>query len=240
MRTTFKENVGELVKGNGAAFTDLLNSLRAARHPIASVGDTTTLNLVEGGVIPDLSVIDLGTRRGLLESRDRDRMERFLSHGDVVMVRNPQGEITTELWDTIREFYGNFHSRVLSDDVDCAEATAVGNGVGNRVGNGEDVDTAREKPEGDRKPDQTEYNKFKIGRPGRMGTTPLIIRIEGEEDLASLPCIYFANKGGHVLYGLPDMGLVHIQVDEKHRTIVRDALMNMEALYEPHNNESDR
>ena len=73
-----------------------------------------------------------------------------------------------------------------------------------------------------------------------MGTTPLIIRIEGEEDLASLPCIYFANKGGHVLYGLPDMGLVHIQVDEKHRTIVRDALMNMEALYEPHNNESDR
>lgn len=72
-----------------------------------------------------------------------------------------------------------------------------------------------------------------------MATTPKIIRIDGEEDLASLACVYFATQGGHVLYGLPDKGLIHIQVQEDHRTIVRDALIKMEALYEPLSNKSD-
>ena len=171
----------------------------------------------------------------MLDPSDLERLERFLSHGEVVVIRNPQEEITTELWDAIHGFYRDFHFRVLSDDVDRGAVMAVETRVENR----KNVDAVHEKPGRDRELSQTEYNKFKIGRPGRMGTTPLIIRIEGEEDLASLPCIYFAVKGGHVLYGLPDMGLVHIQVNEKHRTIVRDALMKMEALYEPHNNESN-
>lgn len=73
-----------------------------------------------------------------------------------------------------------------------------------------------------------------------MSATPKIIRIEGEEDLASLPCIHFATRGGHVLYGLPDRGLIHIPVSEDYREVVRNALITMEASYEHIDNQSDR
>jgi len=73
------------------------------------------------------------------------------------------------------------------------------------------------------------YKKFKIRKLERGATVPLILRVHGEEDLASLPCIYLSPDGGHVCYGLPEKGLVHIQVNERHRLTVRDVLKRMEA-----------
>jgi uncharacterized protein (UPF0218 family) len=151
--------------------------------PIVCIGDTTTINMFHAGVIPDLAIIDFGTRRGDLGDGDMKRMHEILAMETVrvVEVENPAEWITKELWESIREFFTHY------------------------------------------------YNKFKIGRPERKGTTPLFIRVNGEEDLASLPCVHFAEQGGHILYGLPDKGLIHIQVDTTHRTIVRDALLEMEA-----------
>ncbi len=73
------------------------------------------------------------------------------------------------------------------------------------------------------------YKKFKITKLEREATVPLILRIHGEEDMASLPCIYLSPEGGHVCYGLPEKGLVHIEVNERHRLTVRDVLKRMEA-----------
>jgi len=197
--------VGDLITDDD--FSKLITSLQSTEHSVVAVGDTTTLNLVKAGLIPDLSIIDLGTRRGRLAAEDIQDMEHFTAKARILDINNPREEITTELWNAVRDFYSEFHS-------------------------------SPEDPQSDEHL-ESNHNKFKILRPGRMGTTPLIIRIEGEEDLASLPCVYFATDGGHVMYGLPDVGLIHIQVDETQRTIVRDALRKMEALYEPHNNQSN-
>ena len=186
LRTTLKEGIGTLITDSD--FAGLCGLLNETNFPIAAVGDTTTLRLIGHGVTPDLSIVDLGTRRGVLNSRDMGEMESILSSGNVVEIKNPPAVLTKGLWEVIRDF----------------------------------------------------YKKFKIRRPERMGTAPLIIRVFGEEDLAALPCIYFSQAGGHVLYGLPDKGLVHVQVNETHKIIVCDALRKMEAMNGPQGNQSDR
>lgn len=53
------------------------------------------------------------------------------------------------------------------------------------------------------------------------------IEVEGEEDLATLPCIFLAQDGTQVAYGLPDQGLVLVNVDEKSKEKVRRILERM-------------
>lgn len=58
-----------------------------------------------------------------------------------------------------------------------------------------------------------------------------VIYVEGEEDLATLPCILEANFGDAVLYGQPDEGIVFINVNEesKQKTAMFIRLMEMES-----------
>ncbi|MFQ5885478.1 MAG: GTP-dependent dephospho-CoA kinase family protein [Thermoplasmata archaeon] len=53
------------------------------------------------------------------------------------------------------------------------------------------------------------------------------IEVEGEEDLATLPCIFLAQNGAQVAYGLPDKGLVLVNVDERSREKVKRILERM-------------
>lgn len=70
-------------------------------------------------------------------------------------------------------------------------------------------------------------NVFKARNPPGMITSDLwnkiheaievdgsVVLIEGEEDLAVLPCVLEADWGTVVLYGQPDEGIVFIKVDE--------------------------
>lgn len=57
------------------------------------------------------------------------------------------------------------------------------------------------------------------------GEKKVLIVIKGEEDLASLPAILFAPEGVTIIYGLPDKGIVLIDVTEKEKNLVRKALM---------------
>lgn len=56
------------------------------------------------------------------------------------------------------------------------------------------------------------------------------IRVRGEEDLASLACIFFAKKGAVVMYGLRNKGVAVITVDQKIRNNVIDILKRMQHL----------
>ncbi len=53
------------------------------------------------------------------------------------------------------------------------------------------------------------------------------IEIEGEEDLATLPCISLAVDGSQVAYGLPDQGLVLVEVNDESKNRVRRILERM-------------
>ncbi|HSX40588.1 MAG TPA: pantetheine-phosphate adenylyltransferase [Candidatus Saccharimonadales bacterium] len=46
-------------------------------------------------------------------------------------------------------------------------------------------------------------------------TYPLIVKINGEEDLAVLPVILAAPLGTTILYGQPNVGMVHVEVNEE-------------------------
>ncbi|TET90794.1 MAG: DUF359 domain-containing protein [Methanomassiliicoccales archaeon] len=53
------------------------------------------------------------------------------------------------------------------------------------------------------------------------------IEVEGEEDLATLPCIFLAQNGSQVAYGLPDQGVVLVNVDEASKEKVKRILERM-------------
>ena len=55
-------------------------------------------------------------------------------------------------------------------------------------------------------------------------TEPVVIRVDGEEDLATLPAIVAAPCGSSVIYGQPDEGMVHVVVTDDARAEVRDLL----------------
>lgn len=54
------------------------------------------------------------------------------------------------------------------------------------------------------------------------GKTLMIV--EGEEDLASLPSIYFSPDGAIVIYGVPDKGIAVYEVGETIRSVVQSAI----------------
>lgn len=53
------------------------------------------------------------------------------------------------------------------------------------------------------------------------------IEVSGEEDLAALVAIAVAPKGAHIIYGLPQKGLVVVQVDDETRTKAVAAIKRM-------------
>lgn len=54
-----------------------------------------------------------------------------------------------------------------------------------------------------------------------------LIRVDGEEDLASLPCIYFSPDGAIVIYGVPNKGIAVYEVGEPLRNIVQNAILEI-------------
>lgn len=56
----------------------------------------------------------------------------------------------------------------------------------------------------------------------------VLIEVQGEEDLAALPCIALAPSGAVVLYGYPDRGAVVVPVDDRARMRVIGLMGRME------------
>lgn len=60
--------------------------------------------------------------------------------------------------------------------------------------------------------------------------TAVGIRVYGEEDLASLACIYFAKNGSIVMYGMRKKGIAVIIVDRKIKRYIVRVLIRMAAV----------
>ena len=65
-----------------------------------------------------------------------------------------------------------------------------------------------------------------IGKAARK-RLPIGIKVTGEEDLASLACIYFARNGDFVMYGLRNRGIVTIKVNKRIKKYVVNALRTL-------------
>ena len=62
-----------------------------------------------------------------------------------------------------------------------------------------------------------------VARPG-----PVTVRVDGEEDLATLPALLAAPPGAAVVYGQPDEGMVLVGVDDATRSRARALLSRMD------------
>ena len=56
----------------------------------------------------------------------------------------------------------------------------------------------------------------------------VMVVVQGEEDLATMPCIALAPLGSVVLYGMPGKGVVVVRVDEEAKRKVKSVLLQME------------
>ena len=57
---------------------------------------------------------------------------------------------------------------------------------------------------------------------------PVVIEVDGEEDLATLPAIAAAPEGASVVYGQPGEGMVHVLVTAETRETATDLLRRMD------------
>ncbi len=54
------------------------------------------------------------------------------------------------------------------------------------------------------------------------------IEVDGEEDLAVIPVVFFANLGANVIYGMPNTGLVWLKVSDEDKRKVMKIIKEME------------
>ncbi len=59
------------------------------------------------------------------------------------------------------------------------------------------------------------------------GEKPVMVLIDGEEDLLTIPAVIEAPLGAVVFYGQPTKGVVAVQVDERSKASARDILRRM-------------
>ena len=96
MRTELSRPLGRLVKG-----AEVVAAVKGAK-PLVTVGDYTTADLVERGVLPQIAVVDFKTKR-IEQPRWHTKLKGV---GDwVIVLENPAGMIRKEVWPVISEAF---------------------------------------------------------------------------------------------------------------------------------------
>ena len=94
MREEFKKPVGTLYPSISHA-KDSINSI-GDKSLIISIGDVTTRNMLEEGIIPNIGIVD-----NMIERQPSDYE---ICYDNVTLkTNNPPGTITDQLWKTIKE-----------------------------------------------------------------------------------------------------------------------------------------
>ena len=94
----FKEPFGRLIEGSFSETKNLIKTIIDRENPpkIISVGDTVTRNLHKSNIIPQLSITDNKSMRRRLKPRT-------YPDKNLILIQNPQGEITQEAIDKIQQ-----------------------------------------------------------------------------------------------------------------------------------------
>ena len=96
MRAELARPIGRLVKG-----AEVIAAVKGAK-PLVSVGDYTTADLVERGILPQIAVVDFKSGR-IEEPRWHTKLKGV---GDwVIVIDNPAGTIRKEVWPVISEAF---------------------------------------------------------------------------------------------------------------------------------------
>ncbi len=125
LRTTLKEPLGKLYKGNGQeCVTAMEKELHSAKKVVA-IGDMTAFYLLKASIVPDLLVVDNKTKRMPVT----DQVIEMLDHESykTVRVKNPAATITKDLIDLIREsLHGTRHVKIIVEgEEDLATLPAI-------------------------------------------------------------------------------------------------------------------
>jgi uncharacterized protein (UPF0218 family) len=98
MLSKFKDPFGILIQGSFSETINQLKELIKKEKPtiIISVGDTVSQNLHQNGIVPQLSIVDNQSLRKKVPSQ-------IFPNKEIIQVRNPQGTITQEATDAIKE-----------------------------------------------------------------------------------------------------------------------------------------
>jgi len=116
IRHLLKEPVGQLVNER-----ELINLLRSEKY-IVSIGDIVTYTILKNEIKPIICIIDFKTRRGKCSS---DIVKTIKSFGKKnILIKNPAGTISDELWDIIEKSLKNYENISLRIEIDGEEDLA--------------------------------------------------------------------------------------------------------------------
>ena len=116
LREILKQPIGQLVDEK-----KLLLMLSKEKQ-IVSIGDQVTFTILKHDIKPIFCVVDFKTRRGRCSSDIVDKIRSFGKKS--VIVKNPPGCISDELWDTIKSAYDNMPNCSLRIEVEGEEDLA--------------------------------------------------------------------------------------------------------------------
>lgn len=150
LRSEFKKPFGKIYPSVIDTKEHLKDSL-GKNGIVISIGDVTTQNMLNAGMVPDIGIVD-------------NKIERRVSENEIryenitLKAENPAGTITDDLQSSIEEAFSS-------------------------------------------------VEKGKV-----------LIVVEGEEDLAVIPCVIMAPSGSVIFYGQPGEGVVLCEVDKVKKT----------------------
>ena len=117
LRDKLKEPIGLLVNEE-----ELLRLLLKEEH-IVSVGDQVTYTLLKNGIEPIFCVVDFKIKRNCYPDYIKDKIQSFGKR--VMIVKNPPGCISSDLWDIIETAFSNLGKNSLRIEVDGEEDLAA-------------------------------------------------------------------------------------------------------------------
>jgi uncharacterized protein (UPF0218 family) len=100
LRVKFREPFGILIKGSFDQTMSKMHEIKNQKPPkIISVGDVVTKNLQDYNIPPDLAIID--------NKNMRNKFQQTAHISEAIRVKNPQGTITKEAVEAIKEALKN-------------------------------------------------------------------------------------------------------------------------------------
>jgi len=103
MDDTLREKLGENIGILAGTKEEVRRNLIEGNF-LVTVGDVVTLDLLESGIVPDLSLVDYQTKRMPMAMVE----VKFMRHKQpIVEIVNPPATITRAMWDAISDGYGN-------------------------------------------------------------------------------------------------------------------------------------